>query len=208
MYKTLYSATPTSQTVSSISLSMMAHIRATINANLLNSFYYDKYLLNFFKEAATPLIFYTCHLLCWPDANRLPDISSAMLGLFGISRELQLESATMVTHMHGKGRRALIERKRKLGGLLWAESLTFPWLSSCQEQREVCLVVELCCGLRAWQLLDPGFQILFNLKKISQLRMLFFISQKLGNSHLFYCPLSCPSPSSENPQHFPCLFDC
>ena len=87
-----------------------------------------------------------------------------MLGLFGISRELQLESATMVTHMHGKGRRALIERKRKLGGLLWTESLTFPWLSSCQEQREVCLVVELCCGLRAWQLLDPGLQILFNLK--------------------------------------------
>ena len=52
------------------------------------------------------------------DVNRLPDISSAMLGLFGMSRELPLESATMVIHMHGKGRRALIERKRKLGGLL------------------------------------------------------------------------------------------
>ena len=143
----------------------MAHIRATLNAYLLNSFYYDKYLLNFFfKEAETPLTFYTCHLLCWPDVNRLPDISSAMLGLFGMSRELQLESATMVIHMHGKGRRALIEKKRKLGGLLWTESLTFPWLSSCQEQREICLVVELCCGLRAWQLLDPGLQILFNLK--------------------------------------------
>lgn len=38
------------------------------------------------------------------------------------------------------------------------------------------------------------------LKKISQLRMLFFISQKLGNSHLFYCPLSlCPSPLLRKP---------
>ena len=70
------------------------------------------------------------------------------------------------------------------------------------------LVVRLCCGLRAWQLLDPGLQILFNLKNFSQLRMLFFISQTLGNSHLVYCPLSCPSPSSKNPEHFPCLFDC
>ena len=94
---------------------------------------------SFFKETATLLTFYTCHLLSWPDADRLPDISSGMLGLFGIGRELQLEAATVVTHKHGKRRRALIERKRKLGGLLWTESLTFPWLSSCQEQREVWL---------------------------------------------------------------------
>ena len=70
------------------------------------------------------------------------------------------------------------------------------------------LVVQLCCGLKSWQLLDPGLQILFNLKNFSQLRMFFFISQTLGNSHLVYFPLSCPSPSSKNPEHFPCLFDC
>ena len=100
----------------------MAHIRATLNAYLLNSFYYDKYLLNFFfKEAETPLTFYTCHLLCWPDVNRLPDISSAMLGLFGMSRESQFRvcnhgesyaSTPYASSPHSKETRTLLQRGR------------------------------------------------------------------------------------------------
>lgn len=124
------------------------------------------------------------------------------VGFIWDQQRIQLESATMVTHMHGKGRRALIERKRKLGGLLWTESLTFSWLSSCQEQREVCLVVELCCGLRAWQLLDPGFQILFDLKKFHSSECSFSSVRNWATPTYFtvHCLARLPL---RNPQHFP-----
>lgn len=98
--------------------------------------------------------------------------------------------------------------KEKVGRVIMNRALDFSLTEFLPGTKRSLFGVELCCGLRAWQLLDPGLQILFNLKNFSQLRILFFISQTLGNSHLVYCPLSCLSPSSKNPEHFPCLFYC
>ena len=64
--------------------------------------------------------------LCWPEINRLSDISSAKMGLSRISRELQFEvcicgepSVSPQSARAGEH----IERKRRFGGLLQS-----PWL--------------------------------------------------------------------------------
>lgn len=60
-----------------------------------------------------------------PKTSRLPVISPALkkkkMSLLGKSRELQLWSATIVSHVQApaqQGKNSLTERKRKLGGII------------------------------------------------------------------------------------------
>ena len=100
-------------------------------------------------------------LVCWPETNRLP----AKIGLFGISRELQLRVCS-----HGepresprKAREEHFYREEKEVGraIVNKESMTFHWLRACQERRGIFLLpVGLCYGhMRAP---SSGLLTLFN----------------------------------------------
>lgn len=122
--------------------------------------------MNFFKEAATPLIFYTCHLLCWPDANRLPDISSAMLGLFGISKRITVGVLQQWWLTCMAKEESSYREEEKVGRGYYEQSL---WLSPdwvLARNREVCLVVGRCWSqsmTAPWSWF-PNFYLIF--KKI------------------------------------------
>ena len=70
---------------------------------------------------------------CWPKTNRLPVISPAKMGLFGISRELQFRVCN-----HGEPHASPHVAREGGGKGSWEavinkESLCFNWLSSCQD---------------------------------------------------------------------------
>ena len=99
--------------------------------------------------------------------NRLPYISSAKMGVFGITRELHSGSASMVSHVqvpHGKGRRTFYRGERKSGGLCKQRGSGFSLAESLQERTVFLLPTGLCYGHRGWALpflVSWGFCLFF-----------------------------------------------
>ena len=76
---------------------------------------------------------------CCPKTNRLPDISPAKMGFFGISRELQLGVCNhgepcASPHMAREGELFHREEKDVERAMVKEESMVFHWLSPCQER--------------------------------------------------------------------------
>ena len=88
---------------------------------------------------------------CSPKPNSLPDISPAMMGLFGINRECQFGVCNNKSPARIE-RTLLCRGKGSTEGYSKQRVLAFHWLSPCQERRGVFfLPVGLCYGHSAWE---------------------------------------------------------
>ena len=91
---------------------------------------------------------------CWPETNRLQDISPAKTGLSGISRELQFGVCNHGNPpMAREGGQFYREEKEVERALVNRESMVFHWLSPCWERRgDFLLPVGLCFHHRECEL--------------------------------------------------------
>ena len=101
-------------------------------------FWITGYTCCFFLSYALTVSFQTKLLFlkyCWSEVNRLSGISTANVGLFGISRELQFRvchhGETCANPRTGRSKNAFIEGKRKLGRLSKHRSHGFSLAKSC-----------------------------------------------------------------------------
>ena len=93
------------------------------------------------------------------DLNRLPFISPAKMGLFGINKELQFgvcnHGELPASTQHKKERKTLLKRGRGSGGLWlfigWAITVSHRLSFSQAREAVFLLPVGLCCPLRAWE---------------------------------------------------------
>ena len=84
-------------------------------------------------------------MYCGPEINRLPDISPAKMGLFGISRDLQFQVCNHgephVSPCPATGELFYRGEKEVGRAIVNKESMAFHWLSPCQERRGVFLLL-------------------------------------------------------------------
>lgn len=199
MYKTLNSLTPTSQILSSISLSMMAHIRSTVNACLLNSFHYDKYFLIFFERSSnsTNFLYMPSSLLIW-----CKQTARYFFGNVGFIWDQQRTAAGVCNSGDSQAwqkKESSYREEEKVGRVIMNRVLDFS-LTEFLPGTKRSLIVELCCGLRAWQLLDPGLQILFNLKKFFTAQNALFHQSDTGKLPLSLLPTVLPISLLQKPR--------
>ena len=77
---------------------------------------------------------------CWPGTNRLPDISSGKVDLLGINKEwpfkiLNLGLNYMLSPLRAREGEHFYRGKKEVGrATAYKDSLTFHWLSPCQEK--------------------------------------------------------------------------
>ena len=77
---------------------------------------------------------------CWPGTNRLPDISSGKVNLLGINKEwpfkiLNLGLNYMLSPLRAREGEHFYRGKKEVGrATAYKDSLTFHWLSPCQEK--------------------------------------------------------------------------
>ena len=131
---------------------------------------------------------------CWPETNRLTDISPAMMrspAYLRLAENCNSQSATMVSHLPSpptaREGDCFLDRR---GSWEWEgyrgkkkkkkEFMALCWLNPCQERREVfLLLVGLWC-LSVWELPLLGFQL-------HLIRYLLFFCKMLEKYMLYTC---------------------
>ena len=104
---------------------------------------------------------------CWPSRNRLPDISSAKIGLFGISKKIacpRLQPWWAPCKSPSEGRWTLSLKEEEVGkATVNRESLAFHWQSFCQERKSFPSFFWAQLLSQAWELplLDSNWDFCF-----------------------------------------------
>ena len=144
---------------------------------------------------------------CWPETNKLPDISPGKVDLLGINKEwpfkiLSLGLNCILSPLRAREGEHFYRGKKEVGrAIAYKDSLTFHWLSPCQEKAtffflfsQLSSVAQSCLTLcDSMDFSIPGVPVLHQLPELVQTHV-HWVSDAIQPSH----SLSSPSPPALN----------